>query len=162
MRHWIPALALGAAVLAVAPARAQVAFEARLDAAIPVEDTGDVYDTGVGFGLRASLDLAPSFALYGGYSQFNLEVDEDILPDAELEVEGFELGGRVEMGTGAGAGTPYFLLGALFHENDTGIEAGLGVDYPVSWQLAVTPEVRYRKVDDLTYITLGMGARFRF
>lgn len=162
MRNWIPALVLGAAVLGAAPARAQLAFEARLDAGIPVEDTGDVYDTGVGFGLRASIDLAPSFALYGGFSRFNLEVDDDILPDAELEVEGFELGGRVELGTGRGAGTPYFLLGALFHEDETGLETGLGVDYPVSWQLAVTPEVRYRKVDDLTYITLGMGARFRF
>lgn len=162
MRLWIPALALGVAVLGPAPARAQVALEARLDAGIPVDDTGDVYDAGVGFGLRASIDLAPSFALYGGFSQFNLEVDEEILPDAELEVEGFELGGRVEMMSGHGAGTPYFLLGALFHEDETGIEAGLGVDYPVSWQLAVTPEVRYRKVDELTYITLGMGARFRF
>ena len=137
-------------------------MEVRLDAGIPVEDTGDVYDTGVGFGVRASLDVAPTFAIYGGYSQFNLEVDEDILPDAELETGGFELGGRVGVGSGGGAASPYFLLGALFHDNETGIEAGLGADYPVSWQLSVTPEVRYRKVDELSYLTLGMGARFRF
>ena len=164
MRNWIPALALGAAVLGGAPAAAQVplAFEVRLDAGIPVEDTGELYDAGVGFGVRASLDVAPTFAVYGGYSQFNLEVDEDILADGELELSGFELGGRVGMGTGGGAATPYFLLGALFHDDDTGIEAGLGADYPVSWNLSVTPEVRYRRSENLTYLTLGMGARFRF
>jgi hypothetical protein len=164
MRNWIPALGLAAAVLVGTPAAAQlpVAIELRLDAGIPVEETGDVYDTGVGFGVRASLDVAPTFALYGGYSQFNLEVDEDILPDADLEVSGFELGGRVGIGSGGGAGSPYFLLGALFQDDDTGLEAGIGVDYPVSWQVSVTPEVRYRKMDNLNYITLGMGARFRF
>jgi hypothetical protein len=164
MRNWIPALGLAAAVLVGTPAAAQlpVAIELRLDAGIPVEETGDVYDTGVGFGVRASLDVAPTFALYGGYSQFNLEVDEDILPDADLEVSGFELGGRVGIGSGGGTASPYFLLGALFQDDETGIEAGLGADYPVSWNVSVTPEVRYRKVDEMSYITLGMGARFRF
>src|SRR3712207_5560528 len=76
MRHWIPALALGAAMLGAAPAAAQLAAEVRLDAGIPVEDTGEIYEAGVGFGLRGSLDIAPTFAVYGGYSQFNLEVEE--------------------------------------------------------------------------------------
>ncbi len=162
MRHWIPALALGAVVLGAAPARAQLAFEARLDAGIPVDETAEVYDAGIGFGLRASMDVAPTFAIYGGWSQFNLEVDEDLLADAELEVSGFELGGRVGVGSGGGSASPYVLLGALFYEDDTGIEAGAGAEYAVSWNVAVTPEVRYRKVDDLTYLTLGLGARFRF
>jgi hypothetical protein len=165
MKNWIPALGLAAAVLVGTPAAAQipVAIELRLDAGIPVQETGELYDVGPGFGVRASLDVAPTFALYGGYSQFNLEVDEDILPDGELELSGFELGGRVGIGSGGGgAGSPYFLLGALFQDDDTGIEAGIGVDYPVSWQVSVTPEVRYRKMDDLDYITIGMGARFRF
>jgi hypothetical protein len=163
MRNWIPALALGAAVLGGAPAAAQVpvAFELRLDAGIPVDDTGELYDAGVGFGVRASLDVAPTFALYGGYSQFNLEGDDDVLPNGDVEVDGFELGGRVGIGHGHAA-SPYFLLGALFVDDDTGLEAGVGADYAVSWHVSVTPEVRYRMVDDLTYITLGMGARFRF
>lgn len=161
MRHWIPALALGAAMFSAAPAAAQLAAEVRLDAGIPVEDTGEIYDVGVGFGLRGSLDLAPTFAVYAGYSQFNLEVDDDLLPDGELEISGWELGGRVGIGHGAAA-SPYFLLGALFVNEDTGLEAGVGAEYAVSWNLAVTPEVRYRRVDDFTYLTLGMGARFRF
>ncbi len=163
MRNWIPALALGAAVLGGAPAAAQlpVAFEVRLDAAVPVEDTGDLYDVGVGFGVRASLGVAPTFAIYGGYSQYNLEGDDDVLPGSDLEASAFELGGRLGVG-GGGVASPYFLLGALFDEDETGIETGLGADYPVSWQVSVTPEVRYRRVNDLSYLTLGMGARFRF
>ncbi|HEV3049737.1 MAG TPA: outer membrane beta-barrel protein [Longimicrobium sp.] len=162
MRHWIPALALGGALLSAVPAAAQLAAEVRLDAGIPVEETGEIYEAGVGFGLRGSLDIAPTFAVYGGYSQFNLEVDDDLLPDGELEISGWELGGRVGVGHGGGSANPYVLLGALFYNEDTGVEAGVGADYGVSWNVAVTPEVRYRKVGNLTYLTLGMGARFRF
>ena len=167
MRNWIAALAVGAmAAGGAAPAAAQsaipLAFEVRLDAGIPVDDSGDLYETGVGFGVRASLDIAPTFAIYGGYSQFNFELDDEIVGDGEDEVSGFELGGRVGLGSGHGSASPYFLLGALFHEDETGIEAGLGADYGVSWNVSVTPEVRYRKVDELSYLTLGMGARFRF
>jgi opacity protein-like surface antigen len=165
MRTWITALALGAMAAGAAPAAAQLeiplAFEVRLDAGIPVDDTGELYETGVGFGVRASLEVAPTFAVYGGYSQFNFDRDDNLVGAAETEVSGFELGGRVEMGRG-GSATPYFVLGALFHEDRTGIEAGLGADYAVSWNVSVTPEVRYREVNDFTYLSLGMGARFRF
>lgn len=167
MTRWMVALGAGAIVLgSAAPAAAQaeipLAFEVRLDAGIPVEDSGDELDTGVGFGVRASLDIAPTFALYGGYSRFTLEFDDDLLPDEEVETDGFELGGRVGVGDGHRGGSPYILLGALFHDDETGLEAGLGADYPVSWNVSVTPEVRYRKLDELSYLTLGMGARFRF
>ena len=160
------ALLLAASSLAVAaPAAAQlpVSVELRLDAGIPTGDAADVVDTGVGFGVRASLDLAPTFAIYGGYSQFSFDYDDDtILDGGEVELEGFELGGRVGLGTGGGVANPYAMLGALFHEDETGLEAGLGADYAVSYNLSVTPEVRYRTIDDFNYITLGLGARFRF
>jgi opacity protein-like surface antigen len=164
MRPWFRTLLLGAAVLGAAPAAAQtvpLSFEVRLDAGIPVQDSDDVLDAGVGFGVRAMLDVAPTFALYAGYSRFDFEVDEDF-GDGDIEEDGFELGGRVGLGYGHGAAQPYVLLGALFHDDDTGLEAGLGADYPVSWNVSVTPEVRYRTVDDNDYLTLGMGARFRF
>ena len=167
MTKWIAAVAVGAvAAGGAAPAAAQstipLAVEVRLDAGIPVEDSGDVLESGVGFGVRASLDIAPTFSLYGGYSQFTLEFDDDIVAEQDVETNGFELGGRVGVGNGHGGASPYFLLGALFHDDETGLEAGLGADYPVSWQVSVTPEVRYRKLDDLSYLTLGMGVRFRF
>jgi opacity protein-like surface antigen len=160
------ALLLAASSLAVAtPAAAQLplSVELRLDAGIPTGDAADVVDTGVGFGLRASLDLAPTFAIYGGYSQFSFDHDDDVvLGGGEVELEGFELGGRVGLGTGGGVASPYAMLGALFHEDQTGLEAGLGADYAVSYNLSVTPEVRYRTIDDFNYISLGLGARFRF
>lgn len=164
MTSWFKILLLGAAVLGAAPAPAQtvpLSLEVRLDAGIPVQDTDDVLDRGVGFGVRAMLDLAPAFAVYAGYSRFEFELDDD-LGSGDVEEDGMELGGRVALGYGHGAGQPYLLLGALFHDDDTGLEAGLGADYPVSWNLSVTPEVRYRTVDDVDYLTLGMGARFRF
>ena len=154
-----------AAVLGAAPAAGAQAvplsFEVRLDAGIPVQDSDDLLDAGVGFGVRAMLDVAPTFAVYGGYSRMEFEVDE-VFGEGEVEREGFELGGRVGLGYGHGATQPYFLLGALFHDDDTGLEAGIGADYGVSWNVSVTPEIRYRTVDDVDYLTLGMGARFRF
>ena len=160
------ALLLAASSLAVAaPAAAQlpVSVELRLDAGIPTGDAADVVDTGVGFGVRASLDLAPTIAIYGGYSQFRFDFDDDtVLGGGDIELEGFELGGRVGLGTGGAVANPYFMLGALFHEDETGLEAGLGADYAVSYNLSVTPEVRYRTIDDFNYISLGLGARFRF
>ncbi|HEU0013003.1 MAG TPA: outer membrane beta-barrel protein [Longimicrobium sp.] len=138
-----------------------LSFEVRLDAGVPVQDSGDTFDTGVGFGVGVALDVAPTFALYGSYSRFSFEYDDEIIDD-DFEEDGFELGGRVSLGTGGGASTPYALLGALFHEGDTGLEAGLGADYPVSYNLSITPLVRYRTIDDFDYLTLGVGARFRF
>lgn len=164
MSPWFKTLLVGAAVLGAAPAAAQtvpLSLEVRLDAGIPVQDADDLLDAGVGFGIRAMLDVAPTFALYGGYSRFEFEVDDDF-GDGDVEEGGFELGGRLGLGHGHGSAQPYFLLGALFHDDDTGLEAGIGADYPVSWNVSVTPEVRYRTIDDVDYLTLGMGARFRF
>lgn len=163
MRPWLKTLLVGAAVLGAAPAAAQdvpLSLELRLDAGLPVQDTDDLLDSGVGFGVRAMLDLAPTFAIYGGYSRFEFDVDED-LGEGDVEEDGFELGGRVVMGHGHGSAEPYFLLGALFHEDETGLEAGIGADYGVSWNLSVTPEVRYRTIEDVDYLTLGIGVRIR-
>jgi hypothetical protein len=150
MRPWFKTLLVGGALLAAAPAAAQdipLSVEVRLDGAIPVQDTDDFLDRGVGFGARALLELAPSFAIYAGYSRVEFEWDDDVTGGSdEVEEDGFDLGGRVSMGYGHGSAQPYFLLGALF---------------PVSWNLSVTPEVRYRTIDDLDYLTLGIGLRFR-
>lgn len=156
------AAALAGAQTAAAQSALPLAVEVRLDAGVPTGDAGDVLNTGVGFGLRASLDVAPTFAIYGGYSRFTFDVEDGGITGAEAELDGFEVGGRVSLGTGAGVATPYALLGALFQDDRTGLEAGLGADYPVSYNLSVTPEVRYRTINDFNYITLGIGARIHF
>src|SRR5687768_2679404 len=115
MRSWFKTLLVGAAVLGAAPAAAQtlpLSLEVRLDAGIPVQDADDLLDMGVGFGVRAMLDLAPTFAVYAGYSRFEFELDED-LGEGDVEEDGMELGGRVGLGYGHGAAQPYLLLGAL-------------------------------------------------
>lgn len=163
IKTWLSAALVGAAVLGAAPGAAAQDFplslEVRLDGGIPVQDSDDLLDSGVGFGIRAALDIAPTFALYGGYSRFQFDFEDDL--GGEIEEDGFELGGRVGL-DGHGDATPYILLGALFHEDDTGLEAGIGADYPVTWQLSVTPEVKYRTIEGLDYLALGLGARFRF
>lgn len=157
------AAVLGFAAPAAGQGPLPLSVEVRLDAGIPVGDSGDLYETGVGFGLRGALELTPGFAVYGGYSRFEFDVDDEIVPaGAEREAEGFELGGRVRMDSRYGSADPYLFLGALFHDDETGLEAGLGAEYAVSWELSVTPEVRYRTVDDLDYLTMGLGVRFRF
>lgn len=163
-RSWFKTLLAGFAVLAAAPLAAQdlpLSVEVRLDAGIPVQETDDLLDRGVGFGARALLELAPTFAIYAGYSRFEFEWDDDLVDGGELEEDGFELGGRLSMGHGHGHTQPYILLGALFHEDETGLEAGIGADYGVSWNLSVTPEVRYRTIEDVDYLTLGIGLRIR-
>lgn len=164
-RSWFKTLIVGGAVLAAGPVAAQdlpLSVEVRLDAGIPVQDTDEFLDRGVGFGARALLELAPTFAIYAGYSRFEFERDSDLIDDApDLEEDGFELGGRLSLGHGHGHTQPYVLLGALFHEDETGLEAGIGADYGVSWNLSVTPEVRYRTIQDIDYLTLGIGLRIR-
>ena len=130
----------------------------RIDAGIPTGDAGDVFETGFGFGVEAALDLTPTFAIYGGYSQFQFNVEG--LDDVEAEEDGFELGGRVLLGTGGAVWTPYVQAGVLFHE-ETGFEIGLGAEYPVGNALSLTPMVRYRSIEELDYVTLGVGLSLR-
>jgi opacity protein-like surface antigen len=135
-----------------------ISLEARLDAGIPVGDNPDDLDTGLGWGVGAALDLAPAFAISGEYSQFNFEFQDS---DIERDTDGFGVGGRLHVGTGGGVWNPFLQFGALFHDDDTGFEAGVGGDYPVSGNLGVTPMIRFRKVDELQYLTLGFGLNFR-
>jgi hypothetical protein len=159
-------LAAGAALVAAAPAAAAAqsaipfSVEGRLDVGIPVGDSADGLDRAVGWGAQATLEIAPSFGVYGAYSRFDF--DRDALLGSRVRDEGFALGGRLLMGTGAGVSTPYVMLGALFHDGDTGIEAGLGAEYPVTYALSVTPMARYRSVSGIDYVTLGAGLSFRF
>lgn len=130
----------------------------RIDAGIPTGDAADGLETGVGFGVEAAFDLTPTFSIYGGFSQFQFDIEGT---DVEFEENGFDLGGRVLLGTGGGVATPYGQFGVLFHEDEVGFEAGLGLDYPVGGGLSLTPMARYRSIEGLDYVTVGVGLNFR-
>jgi hypothetical protein len=151
------ALACGAE-RAVAQGTLPLSFGVRIDAGIPTGDTGDVLETGFGWGVEAAFDLTPTFALYGGYSSFSFDAEDT---GDEADLDGFEAGGRVLLGTGGAVWTPYAQFGALFHVDEVGFEVGLGADYPVGNALSLTPMARFRKIEDVQYVTLGVGLNFR-
>lgn len=163
MRKLICAGVLVIAAAAPAEAGAQgslpIAVEVRIDAGLPVGDAADVYENGVGFGIDGFVHVTPSFALYGGYSQFEFDVEG--LGDVDAKLDGPEVGGRVTLGTGGGVWNPFFQFGALLVEDETGFEAGLGGFYPVGQNLSVTPMARYRSIDDFEFVTLGVGVNIR-
>lgn len=155
-------LALGALAVGGSRAAAQgtlpVTVEARIDAGIPVGDLADDFEVGLGWGVMAGFDLTPTFMIFGGYSRFEFNDKSGL--DVETEDDGFELGGRVRLGTGAGVLTPFAQFGVLFHE-DTGFEGGLGADYPVGNGVVLTPMARFRKVGDGEYFGVGVGVSLR-
>lgn len=135
-----------------------VSVQVRLDAGLPVGDFKDVVKAGLGWGVDGAFDVSPNFALYAGYSSFDFDVRSSTL---KVRDDGFDVGGRVLLGTGAGILTTFAQFGALFHNGDTGFEAGLGGEYPVGPAVTLTPLVRYRKIKDTEYMGVGIGLVFR-
>jgi hypothetical protein len=162
MKKAIVGLFAAAALFAGGHAAAQgtlpISLEARIDAGIPTGDLHDAVDVGVGWGVQAAFDLTPNFAIYGGYSQFSFNVKDT--DGVNVKDDGFDLGGRVLLGTGAGVWTPFGQFGVLFHD-ETGFEFGLGADYPVGTGVSLTPLARFRKVGDAQYFGIGVGLSLR-
>ena len=153
----LAALALTAATADRAEAQSlPLSVEARLDAGFPLGDFGDVANTGVGFGIGAAFDLSPRFAVYGEYSKFSF--DTEISDDIDIEDDGWAVGGKAYLGTGGGIYNPFVQVGALFRDGDTGLEAGLGANYPLGNNLSLVPSARYRTIDGDAYVTVGLGA----
>jgi hypothetical protein len=156
----IAAAALAGAEGAQAQSTIPLSIEGRLDLGVPVGDAADSLEPGVGIGITGAFQLTPLFGIYGGWSSFDFDADDGL--GSDFKADGFELGGRVTLGTGGGIYNPFFQFGALFHEDDTGLEVGLGGFYPVGQNLSLTPMVRYRTIDVLNYVTLGVGLNLRF
>jgi hypothetical protein len=143
-------------------ARAQVLIpvsaEVRLDAGMPTGRSRDALDTGVGFAGNLGLNLTPRFMIYGGYSRtrFSTRIGGGHATD-----DGFDLGGKAYLGTGGGVTNPYVQFAALFHNGSTGLEGGLGWQYGLGGNLALTPSVRYRSIVGLHYVTGGVGLELK-
>jgi hypothetical protein len=135
-----------------------ITAEVRIDAGIPTGNLADAFDVGLGWGVMGGFDLTPNFTIYGGYSRFQFDAKGGV--GARARDDGFDLGGRVRLGTGAGVWTPFAQFGVLFHD-ETGFEAGLGADYPVGNGVALTPLARFRKVGDSQYFGVGVGLSLR-
>ena len=151
------ALAAGAGS-AEAQGNLPVTVEVRLDAGLPMGDFHDAVRSGVGWGVSGMLDLAPNLGIYVGYSSFDFDLDDSTL---ELRDDGVDVGARLLLGTGGGVVSTFAQFGALFHSGETGFEAGLGAEYPVSHAVSLTPLARYRKIGDAEYVGLGIGLSFR-
>lgn len=161
-RAMVGLLAAAAVAASAGSAAAQgtlpVSVEVRLDAGLPIGDFHDAARSGLGWGVSGMLDLAPTLALYAGYSSFDFELDDSTL---EIRDDGLDVGARLILGTGGGVVTTFAQFGALFHNGDTGFEGGLGAEYPVSRMVTLTPLARYRKLGDAEYVGLGIGLSFR-
>ena len=155
-------LAVMALAAGTGRARAQgtlpLSVQVRLDAGLPVGDFQDQAKVGFGWGVDAALDVSPNFALYGGYSSFDFDVKSSTVT---LRDDGFDVGGRVMVGTGGAVLNPFLQFGALFHNGDTGFEAGLGAEYLVGPAVTLTPLARFRKIGDTQYVGLGIGLSLR-
>jgi opacity protein-like surface antigen len=148
----------GGAGRAHAQGNLPVSVQVRLDAGLPLGDFKDGVKTGLGWGVDGAFDVSPNFAVYAGYSSFDFDVRSSTL---KVRDDGFDVGGRVLLGTGAGILDTFAQFGALFHNGDTGFEAGLGAEYPVAPAITLTPLARYRKIGDTQYVGLGIGLSLR-
>jgi hypothetical protein len=152
----------GMGLLAAAPrAQAQtllpITAEVRLDAGIPVGSSDDVLNTGVGFAGNVGINLTPRFQLYGGYSKQQFQV----AGGGHATDDGFDVGGKAYVGTGGGVTNPYVQFGALFHNGNTGFEGGLGMQYGLGGNLSLNPAVRYRSIENLHYVSAGVGLEIK-
>jgi len=153
----VAALAAGAG-RAEAQGNLPVSVQVRLDAGLPIGDFKDAVKAGLGWGVDGAFDVSPNFAIYAGYSSFDFDVRNSTL---RVRDDGFDVGGRVLLGSGGGVLTTFAQFGALFHNGDTGFEAGVGGEYPVGPALTLTPLARYRKIKDTEYVGVGIGLSFR-
>lgn len=180
-----------AAGMTAAPAGAQVlgvpiAVDARVDAAFPLGDFGDIAGTGVGLSIGAAATLLPGFGVYGNYTQtrFGGGWFTDDVSDATDS--GFAAGLTASL-PGTQGLAPWVGAGLLFHRlevrgtrdgvsQDLGFEVGAGIAVPLTQQLRLSPAVSYRQYGatipavggllardlNVQYLTLGVGLNYSF
>ncbi len=164
-----------------------LSVEGRVDAAFPMGDFADRAGTGAGFGVGASLGIAPGFGVYGTYShtRFGVGIGSDDTPEATDA--GFSVGVTAALPGTSARVAPWIGGGLVFHDltlngssaaisQDMGFEVGGGVAVGVAPGVRLTPGVGYRRYAatvgalggvlerDLTvqYLTLGVGLNIAF
>lgn len=176
MRRKVFVAAALAAVAFAAPAHAQsmlpFAVEGRAGLAFPTGDFGEALGTGYGLAANVSFNVAPTLALYGGYSFTQFDFDDDLVDtDETFDVKGFEGGAR--LGLPMVGFSPYVKGGAVYFkggvdDNDSdsklGFTVGAGLNYALGPVVSFTPEVTYVTIPDdggdANFIRADVGLRF--
>ncbi|HEU0077313.1 MAG TPA: outer membrane beta-barrel protein [Longimicrobiaceae bacterium] len=177
MRRKVFVAAALAAVAFAAPAHAQsmlpFAVEGRVGLAVPTGEFGD--DLGMGYGLAAnvSFNVAPTLALYGGYSYTQFDFDDEVIEtDETFDVQGFEGGAR--LGLPMVGFSPYVKGGVVYFkggvdgvdsDNELGFTVGGGLNYRLGPVVSFTPEVTYVTVPaeagpNANFVRADVGLRF--
>lgn len=182
-----------AAIATVAPASAQMlplGVEVRGGAAFPMGDFGDVFaaETGVSYGVTASLQATSLLGVYAGFERAEFGVDDTALGEADLTDQGFAFGARLSLPFGGLTGLgPWVRAGAVYNqisrETDStvgdfesdrkfGFEVGGGLSIPLGMVVSVTPGVRYRTYSpgltgnlsdtNVSYLVADLGLSFGF
>jgi hypothetical protein len=185
VRTFATMTAIAGTVLAAAAAEAQspipLSLEARAHAAVPTADLGTHAQTGIGFGVSATVQLFPNYGLYGGWSRTEFDLDQ---ADARAVDSGFSVGLTASYPGLLGGGlAPWLGSGVLFHSLDVdgaavpqgdagiGFEVGGGVAVPLGPRVRITPGLGYRWYNApfvgaasarISYLSAGVGLNASF
>lgn len=172
-----------------AAAQGMLGVEVRGGAAFPTGDLKDLMnaETGVSYGVTATLQAIPMLGIYAGYERAEFGVDDALDADASLTDQGFAAGGKLSLPLGATGLGPWVRAGAVYNqlsgdsdsaqgtfedERKLGFEVGAGLTFPLGMVVSVTPGIRYRTYGsdrsvggdnlNVSYLVADLGLSFGF
>lgn len=145
-------------------------------------------ETGVSYGVNATLQAIPMLGIYAGYERAEFGVDDAAgLGDADLIDQGFAFGAKISLPLGMAGLGPWVRAGGIYNqlsrdgetaagnfkdERKLGFEVGGGLSIPLGMVVSVTPGVRYRNYSsdrmvggenmNVSYIVGDLGLSFSF
>jgi opacity protein-like surface antigen len=156
-----------------------LSVEVRGGAAFPTASFGDRYETGVSYGARAILSVAPGIGVYGGYSQSDFDLKSGIGGENASD-RGFNAGLRAALPTGVIPFGPWVHGGVVYNEltgqvlggdeRKLGFEVGGGLEFPLGQRVSVTPGATYTSTSrdaaaggsaNVNYVKADIGLRIR-
>jgi hypothetical protein len=172
-----------AALAGAAPVEAQripLAFQTGVGADIPLGDFADLAGQGTGFAIGSGFQVAPSVAVFVGYSRIRFEGETAL---GDLVDSGFSAGLSFVLPTLAPRIHPWFGVGGVLHGLDIenspvqperwnpGVGLGAGILVPITGNVRVSPNAGYvwyrtdfpgRPDLDVTYLSLGLSVNVSF